>query len=163
MSGEEILKIKKYLKTNYGSYLDPKIEKTINNPNFDDDFYDVLKDFQGNVLPTNFEIKPKEYGYIGNETYSLIIKSPIGKLKTKTIKDITYDELEKTKDKFNFYIWSLRTNKWVSSSFDEFRNASKEGVKVTYSPKVNLEVNNQLASKDINQNKQKGFRFRSPK
>ena len=163
MSGDEILKIKKSLKTNYGSYLDPKIEKTINNPNFDDDFFDVLKDFQVNVLPNNFDIKPKEYGYIGNETYGLIIKNTIGKLPTKTIKDITYSEIEKTKDNYNFYIWSLRTNKWVSSSFDEFKNASKEGVKVTYSPKVNLEVNNQLPSKEINQNKQKGFRLRSPK
>lgn len=163
MSGEEILKIKRDLKSNYGRYLDPKIEKTITNPNFDDDFYYVLKDFQGNILPNNFNIKPEEYGYIGDETYGLIIKNPIGKLKTKTIKDITYDELEKTKDNYNFYVWSPISKNWLKSTYEEFKGASDVGVKVTYSPKVNLEVNNQLTSKDINQNKQKGFRFRSSK
>lgn len=159
MSGDEILKIKRDLKSNYGGYLDTKIEKTINNPNFDDDFYDVINDLQGNVLPNNFNIKPKEDGYIGNETYNLIMNPPINKLKTKTIKDITYSELETSKDKYDFYVWSIRMNNWVLSSFEEFKNASKEGVKVKYSPKLSTISNNA----NLNKNKQKGLRIKSPK
>jgi hypothetical protein len=88
-------------------------------------------------------------------------------LKTKTSKEvlqnIEFEKLNQNKDKYDFYIWSKRKNKWEVSNFNDFREASQLGDKVNYTPKVVLNVNNQLPPNTTNKNKQKGFRFRTSK
>lgn len=138
MFGPEITEIKNIIKTKwYGDVNDEKLQKTISNDKFDDDLYQIITDFQLNIIPKYFEseIKSTELGEIGKETLDYLNRSSINKMKIKKI-----DSYSLEKDKWDFYFLNKRTNKWVPVSYEDYLIYKDDSFKVTATPKSNNET-----------------------
>jgi hypothetical protein len=123
MSSEDIKSLKLKLKENYGKYFGDELDKTIENPDYDDTFYYIINKFQTEILPTYYgiNIDENELNSIGVQTYNQIIKQP---------QDSTKDPEFVDKDNYDFYMWNERFKNWMKIEFDLYKKLKDNGQKV---------------------------------
>jgi hypothetical protein len=125
MESDDLLNIKRKLKTNYGASLSTKINETIQNNKFDDALIDVITDFQTRIVKDFYNVELNEKGIIGLETYNAIDNNPLKKMELKPI-DLSVLE----KDQYDYFSWNPRLQNWDPITYETYKEKVSIGSKV---------------------------------
>jgi peptidoglycan hydrolase-like protein with peptidoglycan-binding domain len=129
MKGDEIYNLKSKLKTNYGNF-NQGLDKTLQNNEFDDEFLNVIIDFQENIVPRYYDTKitdERAASSIGNETYKFIMMSPLSKMKTITTQQAAEGL---TKDDYDYFVYQPRIKQYTNITYEDYLEQQKAGNQV---------------------------------